>query len=314
MQRLDFRAMGCQMLALADTDDARTTEMLASVPEWFENWEASLSRFRDDSELSLLNQHAGQAFRVSETMWQVLEKSFDAARASDNLVTPAVLDAVRASGYDTSFELMRDDNSAPQFAPVNDWHAIQVDALTRTVCLPRGMHLDFGGVAKGWSADQAALKMRAYSPTMIDAGGDVAISGPRANDEPWYISVADPFDAKADIAGIAVFSGGVATSGRDYRKWQRNGATQHHIIDPRTGRPAETDVLTATVIAPSASEAEIAAKVALILGGAAGLKWLNERAQFAGMIVLDDGRTLTSARWSEYALSDSQVEEMTGAI
>jgi thiamine biosynthesis lipoprotein ApbE len=70
-------------------------------------------------------------------------------------------------------------------------------------------------------------------------------------------------------------AGGVATSGRDYRHWQKNGTPQHHIINPRTARPAETDVLSATVLAPSARQAEVAAKVALILGSRAGLAWIG---------------------------------------
>jgi thiamine biosynthesis lipoprotein len=97
--------------------------------------------------------------------------------------------------------------------------------------------------------------------------------------------------------------GGVATSGKDYRRWQLDSVWQHHIIDPRTGLPAQTDVLTATVIAPSAVEAEVAAKVALISGSRAGLEWLEADPTLAGMLVLEDGQRIYSQRIHEYLWS-----------
>jgi len=92
----------------------------------------------------------------------------------------------------------------------------------------------------------------------------------------------------------------VATSGRDYRRWTRGGVEQHHIIDPRTGQPAQTDILSATIVAPSGPLAEIAAKVAFILGSRAGLAWLDARTTMAGLLVLEDGRTLRSRRMDAY--------------
>ena len=99
---------------------------------------------------------------------------------------------------------------------------------------------------------------------------------------------------------LMVGQGGVATSGRDYRRWQRNGVWQHHIIDPRTGLPAKTDVLSATVVASTTSEAEAAAKAALILGSDAGLDWLEAHPSCAGLLVLEDGQVSYSSRIYEY--------------
>lgn len=313
--RLDFRAMGCQMLVLIDSDTAEATEMLAKVPAWFEAWERSLSRFRDDSELNALNRADGDPMNVSEMLWQVLDAAIAAARESAGLVTPAVLDAVRAAGYTTSFDLLGSSANAEGALvgkPTIDWHAIERDEKNRTVRLPQGMHLDFGGVAKGWAADQAAHRLSVIGPVMIDAGGDIAISALRSNGEPWSIGPANPFEPESDLEILMVERGGVATSGRDYRRWQRNGKWQHHIIDPRTGAPAETDVLTATVVAPTTRDAEVAAKVALILGSRAGLGWLEARASLAGLLVLDDGRIVKSSRlqnllWSEPCAFESPL-------
>ncbi|MEJ2353961.1 MAG: FAD:protein FMN transferase, partial [Anaerolineales bacterium] len=96
---------------------------------------------------------------------------------------------------------------------------------------------------------------------------------------------------------------GVATSGRNYRRWQRGGAWKHHIIDPRTGEPAATDVLSATVIAPTVLEAEVATKVVLILGSREGLAWLGAKPNYAGLVVLEDGQVVHGPAIDPYLIS-----------
>ena len=306
MQHLEFRAMGCRMLAALDSDDERAVEALAEVPTWFEEWEDRLSRFRPESELNQLNHATDRAVCVSDVLWQVFQRSLDAARASAGLVTPAVLDALQAAGYDTSFDSLNLNDARPaEPAHIADWRAIQFDAETQAIRLPRGMRLDFGGVAKGWAADEAVRRLSAYAPALVDAGGDIAISGPMSDGGRWPVAVADPMNPDRDLALLRLSADAVATSGRDYRHWQRNGRMQHHIIDPRTGHPADTDVLSATVVAPSASDAEVAAKVALILGSRDGLRWIEAHSELAGLLVLENGRIVCSRQMDDYVWSVS---------
>lgn len=303
MKIRDFKAMGCQMLAVLDLPAEDPSAELDQVPGWFEGWEQSLSRFRETSELSRLNASAGRPVAVSETLWDVLQTALEAENRSFGLVTPAVLDALVMAGYDRSFDQLVPASSVPtgdHFAPVGSLSAVVLDERTHSVCLPAGLRLDFGGIAKGWAADQAARRLSASGAALVNAGGDIAISGPPSGGGAWPIGICDPFDPNNDLETLMVAQGGVATSGRDYRRWQRAGLWQHHIIDPRTGRPAQADVLTATVIAPSAVEAEVAAKVALISGSQAGLEWLDSRPTLAGMLVLDDGQRLYSRRIPQY--------------
>jgi thiamine biosynthesis lipoprotein len=304
MQQIVFQAMHCRMLVAVDGESPRITRRLEQVPGWFESWEQRLSRFRPDSELSQLNQRSGEVVQVSALMQEVLAAALRADRASEGLVTPAVLDALEKSGYDRSFAQM---SSGEQFcvdqlqssSPVVA-QALQLKARARTVYLAPGARLDLGGIAKGWLVDRAAQRLRRLGPALVDAGGDIAVSGPLLSGEAWSIGLADPFNPERDIDMLMIYRGGVATSGRDYRRWQKNGVWQHHIIDPRTGEPARTDVLTATVIAPTAQEAEMAAKVVLILGSLQGIEWLEKRPHLAGLIVLEDGQTLHSRRWMNY--------------
>ncbi len=296
-----FRAMGCHMLAAIDRDDVEAEARLAAVPGWFEVWEQQLSRFRADSDLSRLNAAAGQLVVVPPALWDVIAIALDAARQSDGLVRPTVLAALEAAGYDRSFaDLAPDGVATPAPGRPADWRTIVLDQRSHAVRLPVGVRLDLGGVAKGWAADQAAQRLGAAGPALIDAGGDIAVSGPMADGAPWPIAIANPFAPQESLGLLLLTQGAVATSGRDYRRWMRGGAAQHHIIDPRTGQPAQTNVLSATVVAPDGPSAEMASKVALILGSRAGLAWLDARPILAGLLVLDDGRILRSRRMDSY--------------
>jgi FAD:protein FMN transferase len=313
MLQTHFRAMGCQMLAMVDADNKPAQDALAQVPAWFEQWEDSLSRFRPESELNRLNRGAGQWFSLSETLWQVLRRAQLAERYTRGLVTPVVLDALEAIGYDRSFELIAGHGAGPANEGSTQPHtalsqhrtldtgAIFYDPKRRRVRMPAGMRLDFGGIAKGWAADMAARRLSKFGPALVDAGGDVATSQSRSDGNGWPIALENPLEPDPEKQTLIVLGGGaVATSGRDYRRWLQDGRMQHHIIDPRTGRPAETDVLCASVVGPSAAEAEVAAKVALILGSSAGLAWLDAQQEFAGQLVLENGQLLTSQRLDAY--------------
>ena len=303
MKQIEFRAMGCRMLAAVDSDEPVAEEQICQVPEYFEAWEQSLSRFRSDSELSQLNMQAGRPVRVSKVLWDVVHLACWAAIQSDGLVTPTLLPALEAAGYDRTFEEL--GRSQPKAAvarkgSTNTWQDIVFNRKTRSICLLPGMQLDLGGIAKGWAADQAVKRLQAYGPALVDAGGDIAVSGPMRDGSAWPIGISNPREPDSSLELILLRSGGVATSGRDYRRWQLNGRWQHHIIDPRTGQPAETDILSATVIAPSVIQAELAAKVVFILGSKRGMAWLQARREFAGLTVLEDGRALSSDNLKNY--------------
>jgi thiamine biosynthesis lipoprotein len=160
---------------------------------------------------------------------------------------------------------------------------------------PNGARFDLDGVAKGWIADRAAELLDAWPSVMVDADGDVALRiGP--NDE-WLVGVADPRQPAASLAtlrlnGATAWSTrfGVATSGTSVHRWKHGaGRPAHHLIDPRTGRPADTDVVQATVVAPSAREAEVIAKAAVILGSRDALRFLDRSAAHAALLLLESG-------------------------
>lgn len=291
------------MLAILDQPSNVAPPQLSAVPQWFESWEQCLSRFRPDSELSRLNRTFDQPVRVSRTLWEVLSVARSVQRQSGGLLTPTVLDALAQAGYDRDFTQLASDGIAD---PGHGHHGTAPELATvlfnegdHSVCLHKDVHLDLGGVAKGWAADRAMNLLRQEGPVLVDAAGDIAISGPNLNGDPWVIGVANPFHPRHDFLNLELHTGGVATSGRDRRRWMQGGHWRHHIIDPRSGQPALTDLLTVTVVAPDVMEAEAGAKTAFLLGSTAGLEWIEANTSLAGLLVLEDGTCRVSTRMQD---------------
>ena len=304
LQTLKFHAMGCEMLVALDHPESGTE--LHQVPKWFEHWEQLFSRFRLDSELSRVNNSSGFSIRVSQEFAEVFELARMVEQRSDGLVTPVLLDALINAGYDRSFDLLVPKSDGIELHPYevqSGLYQIEWNAVTHTLFLPLGMHLDFGGIVKGWAAQKTVNRLKKYGPVLMDAAGDIAVSGRRSNGEYWPVGVADPFHLPANLELLRLDTCGVATSGKDRRRWQQNGNWRHHIINPRTSLPVETAVMSATVIAPTSIQAEWAAKTSLILGSHMGLEWLNTNKEVAGLLVQEDGSCLYSHNFEKYLWS-----------
>lgn len=303
--------MGSTILVVMDSESLYEKRYLAPVESWFEEWEQCLSRFRHDSEVSQLNRKSGQHQPVSNELWRVVEIAINAAHQSNGLVNPLVLDALEQAGYTESFdthqatawrqETEQSANSVSiAHASYHSWQAIEMNADDQTICIPAGTRIDLGGFGKGWAAEQTMRRLKRYAPVIVDAGGDVAISGARADGSQWSIGVYNPMDPENPLELLMVIDGGVATSGQDYRCWQQGETTQHHIIDPRTGKPATTDILSVTVVASSLCLAEMAAKTIFILGSQQGLKWLETQPNMAAILILHNETIIRSQRLKHY--------------
>jgi thiamine biosynthesis lipoprotein len=149
----------------------------------------------------------------------------------------------------------------------HDFRSIQLDATTKSILLPEGMQLDLGGIAKGWIAEQAAQQLaQASSACAVSAGGDMVMINLPQGETEWEIGLENPLNPDQDLAVLHVMPGAVATSSTAKRQWKHNGQIQHHLIDPRSGKPAVTEWMSMTVWAEQAVEAEVYAKVLLIAG------------------------------------------------
>lgn len=259
IQRRSFRAMGTDVeLFLAAAPGPAADQALAAAEAEFERLEALLSRFRDDSELSELNRDG--RIEAGDDLLAVVELALDARERTEGRFDPTVHDALVAAGYDRTFEQVAPDGAATVVAARCGG---RVRVTGRTIELEPGTHLDLGGIGKGYTVDRAATILSAAGPALVDAGGDIAALG-RPDALGWRVGV--------EHLTLALENAAVATSGRDRRRWRRDGEERHHLIDPATGRPAASDLLRVSVVADTAVEAEVLAKSLFLAGELAALK------------------------------------------
>ena len=262
------------------------------------------SRFREDSELVRLNAAAGCGpVVVSPLLFEAIQVALTAAESTAGIVDPTVGRALRLAGYDRRFATvkLRDGSTfRPSFAPVPGWKQVELDPASRTVALAKDVELDLGATAKALAADRIARSAAQASGTgvLVSLGGDVAVDGP-VPDGGWPIRVADDHAAGPEEPGptIALSAGGLATSGTTVRRWLAGEVSLHHIVDPRTGRPAETHWRTVTVVGPTCVDANIASTAAVVLGAEAPA-WLAARG-LPARLVREAGEVTYVGGWPE---------------
>lgn len=294
-----FRAMNTDVtvvIVAADDQVPRAEERLSAVETLFATTEATLSRFRPESELSRLNQAAGQPRLASPILFQVVATALDVAEATRGWFDPTIYDALVAAGYDRSFEQLSSREETITRRPRSktrrafSWRDVRIDRETKSISMPAECHLDLGGIGKGWTVDQAVELLRDYESFAVVAGGDLYAAGTAANGAPWTVGIENPLLLDQNILVLAIRDRAVATSSIARRRWQHDGHVQHHLINPHTGRPVNNGVLAVSVIAETVARAEVLAKVALLLGPRQGLAFLNGQPGAEGLIALSNAR------------------------
>lgn len=284
MRYAEFRAMNTNVLMAAEGEPEQVSEGFRQAEELVRAHERRFTRFSDDSELSSLNRAAGSWFQASPEMFEVVRLAEHSYEKTGRLFDPGVLTALESAGYDRTMDevralsargavvgggaaLTRNVMDAGLNTPLVSFADVQTDAGRRAIWLPAGLRIDLGGIAKGWIAEQAArLLSRFASAALVDAGGDIHAVGRPGGSQGWIIALEDPFDSSKDKTVFSMGPGGVATSTITKRRWQKDGQEFHHLIDPRTGLPAQAFWVSVTAIAPHTAQAEVLAKALLIAG------------------------------------------------
>jgi FAD:protein FMN transferase len=256
------------------------------------------SRFRDDSELALLNGSRGRATTVSPLLLATLQVALGAAEDTDGLVDPTVGAAMRSIGYDSDFAVVVARGKQPTFmlVPATGWRSVEVDEEHSLVRLRRGTELDLGATAKAFAADRiAALIYKSTgSDVLVSLGGDIAVQG--APPGGWPVLVTDDHRSAGGLGQtVAIAEGGLATSSTTVRRWRAGRVEAHHIVDPATGAPAAEHWRTISVDAPTCVEANSAATAAIIEGVRA-VSWLEARGH-AARLVAADGSVVHVGGW-----------------
>jgi thiamine biosynthesis lipoprotein len=233
--------------------------------------------------------------------------ALEAAAETDGLVDPLLGDVLRAAGYDRTFALVPADDPAPTALPVAGGSWGQLVVTDTTVTVPTGASLDLGATGKAFAADLAALCVvdALNVPVLVCVGGDIRVAAPddEPQDQPVVIghSLAD-LEAGGSSTLVRLGTGGLATSSVSARRWRRGGRQWHHVVDPRTGLPAQGPWRTITALGRTAAAANAATTASIVLGDAAH-GWLVDRT-VAARLVDHDGRVTRTPAWTTSGIEE----------
>ena len=277
---------GTESMADAVVDSARYLDSL---------W----SRFRADSDISRLNNAEGASTEVDPLTVSLVMEMLAARTLTEGAYDPTILPRLVAEGYDRS----RIDPTLITTLPPSARWPVDTAGTTvegNTVSLPVGMTLDPGGIGKGFAADLLVERGMAEGALgmLVELGGDLRIAGQSPDGTTWHIGIDNPLDPGNNCAVVNLVDGAVATSSTLTRTWDHEGAQKHHLIDPITGKPLESPIVSVSVIAVSAAIAEVVAKC-----GFARTDFLDWAPTLgtAALVVFADGSFKESENWKDYA-------------
>ena len=284
----------CGAWVAGDTPARTTREAVETVRRVLLRWHREFSRFEPDSQLCALNRDPRATVPVASLMARFAAAAIDAAQLTQGLVDATLLGDIERAGYTAHHEhalsvplehaLALSPVRAPARAhPERRWETISVSLEgVPSVTRPPGVKLDSGGIAKGLFADVLGDLLGSHASYAVDCGGDLRLGGAAGSARPVHVT--SPFDGEI-LHRFELAEGGVATSGIGRRSWLgADGRVAHHLLDPSTGRPVYSGVVQVTALAPSAIEAEVRAKAALLSGPDPARGWLAH----GGVIVFDD--------------------------
>jgi thiamine biosynthesis lipoprotein len=268
-------------VAVADGD--RFDAALEAVQAVIEAFDRACSPFRGDSELAAINRASGMPVDVSPLCADALAAAIDAAELTGGIVDPTV------GAASLALEPLPVPGLRVRARLLPGWQAIEFDAGRRRVRIPRGAQLDLGATAKALATDRAAEQAAtaAGCGALVSLLGDLAIAGP-APEAGWRVRVTDDHRSGPGIPGqtIVLHHGGLATSSRTVRRALDDPA-RHHLLDPRTGRPADGPWRTASVHAATCLEANAVSTALLVAGGTA--QRLLDASELPARLVGDNG-------------------------
>jgi len=293
-----FRAMGSEIRLIVGEPGPGGIDPVDAVAEakaFIEEFERCLSRFRPDSELCAVNAWGGDVVPASQLLRDAVAAGVEAAKRTDGLVDPTLVDQIEDAGYVGSREgaapvdLRTALTMAPERRPAGPdparrWAMVEIDDAAGLIRRPRGVRFDSGGIGKGLAADLIADRLAGQTRFVVGCGGDLRVGGALAGRQ--EVLVEHPLTGEQDQR-LYLEAGAVASSGINVRVWRReDGRYAHHLIDPRTGEPAWTGLVGATALAPTGVEAEAAAKAAVLSGPAGARRVLREH---GGVLFHEDG-------------------------
>jgi len=280
---------------VTENNEEKADKILRQIINKIDDFDNQFSRFKETSELTKFNSYPGQKTKVSEDFLDLIKVSQKLGLATKGIFNPLVLPSLQKSGYMGSWTKdVKKATKNTDYSNREDADVADIELGEDWAMIPVNSAIDFGGIGKGYLLDKLRLDLDRKDTVgyWISLGGDIICSGYDIDNQDWSVNIASATDETKSVGTVKNSKGkvlAIATSGTTKRRGTLNGREWHHIIDPRTGRPAESDILTCTVTASSGVKADIYAKCILIEGSALSHKYIEDGLVKSICLQLSDG-------------------------
>lgn len=281
----------------------RRDDLRRRVTATLERVDRGMSNWREDAELSRFNRGTGSTpVRFSPETRRVITAALELARETGGAFDPTVAPLVAAWGFgpDPATEVPTEEELARLRERVG-WQRLAWGPDGRLTRLAPGVELDLSAIAKGYAVDAVVDELARDRPlgVLVEIGGEVRALGTTASGGPWRVGVENPIAPGTELEAVVALSGGALATSGDYRQFRvTEGRARTHVLDPRTGRPVEGGVASASVVAPTCMEADAVATALMVLGPREGLAWVEERPWLEALLLLREGDRIVERRAS----------------
>ena len=273
-----------------------TEAALAAAEDEIYRLDEALSRTREDSLVSVLNQN-GAAQDLSAAEQALLSEALTFRDATGGAFDITIAPVMDAWGFTTEERHVPAPDALAAAMALVDSEELSVDTEASAASLARaGMEVDLGAVAKGFAAREAEAAIRDAGGTsaMLDLGGNVTVIGAKEDGSPWRVAVKDPRDTGSYLCVLALTDVTLSTSGGYERYFEEDGVRYHHIIDPETGYPADSGLLSVTVVSADHLLADALSTALFVAGPEEALDFWRSRDDFELVLCTGQGELLVT--------------------
>ncbi len=268
-----------------------------------EKLEGLVSVTDESSEIAAANR--GEAVTLSPETAELLETALEVCASTEGALDVTVYPVVRAWGFTTGDYQVPDEDAIAALLDRVDY--TQVQPRDGVLALPEGVELDLGAVAKGYAGDRVMdlFRDRGVVSAMITLGGNVQVLGGKPDGSPWRVAVQAP-EGEQYVGVVEVKDRAVITSGGYERYFERDGARYWHIMDPATGRPADSGLVSVTIVSESGVWADGLSTALFVMGRDRAAEYWRERQGAFDFILIDEngGVTISEGLADSFSLTE----------
>lgn len=291
----------------------KSEEAVAAAVTEIERLDALLSTGSEMSEITMLNRNKEAV--VSEDSAYLLKRSMELWESTGGAFDITIYPVMKAWGFAGETFQVPEENELGNLLTYVDASRIAFDGEKNKVVLPEQVEIDFGGIAKGYTSARVAQIMKEYhiKSAKLNLGGNVQTVGEKTDGSAWRIAIKSPDDTFPYLGVISVKDKAVITSGGYERYFEENGIIYHHIIDPKTGRPAQSGLCSVTIVCEDGTLADGLSTALYVLGKDKAIAyWKEHKDEFEAVLMDDIGMLYVTEGLADSFSSESAYEIVTG--